>query len=103
MMARNRGFLGRILHVAIELPPDDDAILVFDLDFGSCLRPVQMPDGQHSSAPPDAPAAIIGYRRGSGNRSADRTRSEQGGASTGRGQSPNGQVSYSPSCGSAAR
>ncbi len=51
MMARDGGFLGRVLRVAIELPPDDDAILVLDLDFSACQRPVQMPDGQHSSAP----------------------------------------------------
>src|SRR6185503_13398454 len=79
MMARDRGFLGRILHVAIELPSDDDAVLAFDFDFGPSQRPVQMPDGQHAFAPPanecrdrsswcKSPAAIIRYRRRGGNR-----------------------------------
>ncbi len=53
MVSRDRRFLGRKLHVAIELPPEDDALLaLIDFDFGAGLRPVQMPDGQHFPSSP---------------------------------------------------
>src|SRR5947209_16392651 len=68
MMARNGGFLGRKLHVAVELPSEDDALLgLIDFDFGAGLRPVQMLDGQHSQLP-DTPAASIQYDYWLGNR-----------------------------------
>ena len=52
VVARDRSLLRRKLHVAIELPPEHDAVLaLIDFDFRAGLRPVQMLDGEHLSAP----------------------------------------------------
>src|SRR6185295_10519593 len=57
--ASNGRFLRRIVHVAFELAPEQDAILArLDLSFSARQRAGCMPDSQHSSAPPRMDAAI---------------------------------------------